>query len=302
MDKKTSRIFDGTKDEICRYICTVDDEFSSFAGAIERANARYTPDYARAEIDQAAQISRGRIASAFEQLMTKWQEAKGQLEQAAAEYIMRPVDPAFIANLRLYREFGLQISRRELDALILTAAGGYNALRALSSVARESGFVVTCPDAETYSKDLQTLQSEIESLERYRPEGAGMRETASALGRQMTLPKNRLFDPADPVDFVLVWQSSKMIGKYIDEISERWTSQFVPEITVDVKPGISREEAKKALEDAENEHIQAKQAAAAAVEVTRNDAERMASQIGKARREADERARDTIEHFVNGGR
>ncbi len=300
MDKKTSRIFDDVKTEAARYVTTVDDEFSSFAGAIERAKARYTPDYARAEIDQAAQISRGKIASAFEQLMTKWQEAKEQLEQAAAEFIMRPVDPAFIANLRLYREFGLQISRRELDALILTAAGGYNALRALSSVARESGFVVTCPDAETYSRDLQTLQSEIEGLERYRPQG--MKEVEAALGRQMTLPKNRLFDPADPVNFALVWQDSRMIGKHIDEISERWTSQFVPEITVDVKPGISREEAKKALEDAENEHIQAKQAAAAAVEVTRNDAERMASQIGKARREADERARDTIEHFVNGGR
>ena len=99
---------------------------------------------------QAIEEADKRFAYAISTAVTK-------LKKELDAYRRKPVNPELLAQLRAYTDFGLTMSRSELESYIRAAEGNHIALKIIQKVAENSGFSVTLPG--DFEKDLEMLES-----------------------------------------------------------------------------------------------------------------------------------------------
>ena len=158
------------------------------------------------------------LASIYSRLRDKWETScRVGLLKEASWYILRPISRNLLDTLRIYREFGLSMSRIEFYSLLHDAADSYVATRALAAISEGYGFRLTVPDVSDYSADIDRVQTLIESLEAYTPEGYA--KEAKTLDRQN-----------------MDGNEKNACESALDELAalaDKWKKPFAPHVTID---------------------------------------------------------------------
>lgn len=295
MSKSGTRyVFDDIKKTMDNYCREVDSAYEEYRRSLQQAKTMYNEAHLESERRKYLQTARMSLSSAYHALTTQYQEfGRKELCACMAEYATRPAKPAMLDTLRLYHEFGIEMSRPELDALLHDAVDSYIGLRALAKVAEASNFKLSVPDLGTWEEDVRWIDGVIESAERYVPQGFG--EEATAIGTShYTAQKNIAYAiynaSASITSRIIVDVGLKNFGKRLDEIHDRWTAAFIPSVTVEMERGMTRDEVKEALEAAQDERSKAVKAAADAVTVKDTSNVRLAAEMGRQRADAEQRA------------
>lgn len=187
--------------------------------------------------------------------------AVSELKEAMSGYLTAPANPALLEQLRVFTDFNVKMSRSELEAFILKAAGNYTALRAIQTVAANSGFTVTIP--EGFEEDLATIAKlgRVPSMycpPEYLSEGMEVLPDIPhfADNGSVAYSANR------PDSIYLLIQSGAFNAarRELTNISEKWSRAFVPSIS-ELKP-VRDPETQEIISTPEQQHAQAVEAAA----------------------------------------
>ena len=132
-------------------------EYRKGVAAAEREAAAFKDEAGEIAKRKAQLIAdaRHRVEAADERLAGAVSAAVSKLKKEMSGYLSKPAAPELLAQLKTYTDFGLKMSRTELESFILAAEGNYTALRAIQKVAVDSGFTVTIP--EGFEEDLATI-------------------------------------------------------------------------------------------------------------------------------------------------
>lgn len=218
-----------------------------------------------------------------------------RLKAALSEYITARPSRDYMDSLRDVKDFRLTMSRSELQGYITAAEGNFTALRALQSVAKGCGYMLTIPGVESFQTDVDAIEKAVRTPMMY---------AADYLHEGLeVMPDRPVFRPDGSVGgyggrpdsaYLIVRQQEfkSLLGK-LDEMSERWEADFVPslgefaELESDdgeiISPEVQRAEKLKAA----SERVQIKDMRAV----------ENAAQTGRQQAEADRKAAEGLAHY-----
>ena len=189
-----------------------------------------------------------------------------KLKKELSRYLTTPADPALLSQLQAYSDFHMKMSKGELEAFILRAEGNYTALRAIQTVAANSGFTVSIP--EGFEEDLATIAKLGRVPSMYCPH--------EYLSEGLQVLPDRPFFRDDgtvahstgrPDSIYLLIQSGAFNAarRELTNISEKWSRAFVPTIS-ELKP-VRDPETQEVISTPEQQHALAVEAAAETVNI-----------------------------------
>lgn len=215
-----------------------------------------------------------------------------KLRDCLAEYITDRPDKNLMDTLNTYRNFGLKMSRSEVQAFLPLLFGNCTAMRALAAVAKDSGLEVSVPSIDDFQKDLDTL----EKLARVPVQWTSMDTVSQAKELFGPTPvfgadgKNHVTGKGEPDFAHLVMVSSSF--DCIDNMAERWGANFIPEVS-EIEPEVFEN---VVLATSEELRAEAVQSGADGVKVTESDGDvNFAHELGGRRAE---QAAATLDHFT----
>lgn len=240
MNKQVKQIFSDIYNEIMRYEATVAAVLSGYErdlGFAKAESAKYK--------DESGELS-NRKSRLVTSARYEIREADKTLHDAVADdyipklrkelsaYVCGRADRQYVEVLRDFMDFGLKLTRPELDALILQADGSYTGLKMLSAVAEKSGFKMTTPSVDSYMGEI----TEIENAVRVPLLWAPRDHLVAAADVMEDRPIRRAdgsiagsYGRPDTTSLLMSSMSLNQICKTILETGERWAASFVPEIT-----------------------------------------------------------------------
>ena len=211
-----------------------------------------------------------------------------KLREALSDYVCKRADRDFMDSLRDMWDFNLSMSRAELAGYILGADGNYTALRALRAVAKQSGYRLTVPSADDYQGDIDRIERAVRVPVMYAPYDY-QHEALEVLSDRPVFRADGSFYTTgrpDSVYLLLRKQEFESAMNSVKDAGERWSVDFVPEIT-----------AFELVKDSDGGEITPEQQRAEAVKdaaqrvgVSDTTAEQMTQRITQEQAEADRRA------------
>lgn len=244
------------------------EEYRKGVSAAKREAAAYKDEAAELAKRKASLIAaaRHRIKVADERLAGAVNAAVPKLKEEMSGYLSKPANPELLAQLKTYMDFGLKMTRTELDAHILAAEGNYTALRVIQRVAADSGFTVTIP--EGFEEDSATIAKlgRVPSMwcpSDYLSEGMEVLPDIPHFGDNGTV----LYSANRPDSIYLLIQAGAFNSAHreLANISEKWGTAFVPSIS-EMKP-VKDTETGEVISTPEQEHSKAVEAAAETVDI-----------------------------------
>lgn len=189
-----------------------------------------------------------------------------KLKKELSRYLTTPADPALLSQLQVYADFNMKMSKGELEAFILRAEGNYTALRAIQTVAANSGFTVSIP--EGFEEDLATIAKlgRVPSMycpPEYLSEGMEVLPDIPHFADDGSVA----YSANRPDSIYLLIQSGAFNAarRELANISEKWGTAFVPSIS-ELKP-IKDSVTGEVISTPEQQHTQAVEAAAETVDI-----------------------------------
>lgn len=298
MNLRVKDALDDLISDINSYRSSMNVAYSQYREKCRRAKERYNETTYENEKRKYANEALCEFNAHYSHLQIQWETfQRATLREELVKYVVKPVKTELLNTLRLYKEFGLTMSEAEFNAILHEAADSYVGLRALAAISEGCGFRLTVPDVGEYEADIRQLDGLIDAAERYSPEGYGQEN--KELHRRFTKPVNQVWGDS-PTSFVTALAAVHGAEKSISAIAEKWEKAFVPTVTVEVKPGMTRTEAAEALKAANEQHEVDKADGASVVKVQDISAERQAAEMGRRNAEADQRAKDILENYTKG--
>lgn len=141
---------------------TVDKIFLDYQKAEQRARARFSPENFRTEflIGEYPKYA-GKARSCVDFDVEKVKDIFGQVRNDLSEWMLKPVKPDVLQTLDYVRRFGIRLSRTELQ-VIEKEIDSYFGRRIFSEIAKESGFIAECVDADSLLNSLDCAESCVE--------------------------------------------------------------------------------------------------------------------------------------------
>lgn len=302
MNKNIQKVFSGIHGEFANYQAAVASALSAYRRDLEAAK-RTAAQYK----DEAGELSRrkeGLIAAARSKIGEADKALHDavmmiylpKLREALSDYVCKRADRGYMDSLRDVWDFNLSLGRAELAGYILGADGNYTALRALHAVAKRSGYRLTVPSADDYQGDIDRIGRAVRVPVMYAPHDY-LHEALEVLPDRPVFRVDGSFYTTgrpDSVFLTLRAQEFENSLKAVTEAGERWSVDFVPEIT-----------AFEPVRDADGEEITPEQQRAEAVKdaaqrvgVSDTTAEQTAQRITQEQAEADRRAAEGLKHYL----
>ncbi|MCI9257744.1 hypothetical protein [Acutalibacter sp.] len=239
MNAKVKSTFYNIQNRFNKYQRAVTDALEQYRQGMEAAKERskaYKDEEGalKAEQEKLAAPARQAIAEADKALSDglKFIDIP-DLKEALSEYLCEKPTMQFMGTLNVYKDYGLSMSRMELDSLLIQSDGIYAALRAVASLAEKSGFRVSVPPVDQW-------QDEIETIERwtYTPLCYAPLEYAhEALEVMPQCPQRRhdgsimYMKQSESLDFILGDADFDLLVASLGDAKERWATAFVPAVT-----------------------------------------------------------------------
>ena len=302
MNKDIQKVFNDIHNEFTRYQAAVAATLSTYRRDLEAAK-RTAAQYK----DEAGELSRrkeGLIAAA----RSKVSEADKalhdavmmiylpKLREALSDYVCKRADRDYMDSLRDVWDFDLSMNRAELAGYILGADGNYTALRALQAVAKRSGYRLTVPSVDTYQRDIDTIERAVRVPLMVCPSDY-LHEALDVLPDRPVFRADGSFYTAgrpDSVYLILRKQEFEGAMKSVTEAAERWSVDFVPEITA-FEP-VKTDDGGEITP--EQQRAEAVKEAAQRVGVADTTAEQLAQAITAQQAEADRKAAAGLKHYL----
>lgn len=290
-------VFDSIIKYVNDYVSDVKDVYSELHGNLTHAKNIYNDETYKTESKKYVSSARNRLVTLYGVLKTSYDNfGRDELRKDISTFAMKPAKPEFLDSLRLYREFKLQMSRVELDALLPEAVLSYTGLRCLASVAAENHFSVSVPNIKDMEDDASRIDRYIQTAEKYVPEGYS--SEADLIGCDHYTDWNGRVYGNGSVSRILIREGLEKFEQHANEIYERWYSTFVPSIAViKIPDNASRQEVADALKDAETQKSEAVKSATANVQITDKRAIEFANEQGKREAEANEKYKTAMQHY-----
>ena len=212
-----------------RYVATIDALYPKYRADCNRNASLYTAEALDNQRKEAKKEYSIQLLNTFNEL---WRDVGVEVDlmrETLACWVSEPGDPAFLAQISAYKDFGLTLSKTELEALVEGAAGNYVALRCLDTLAHKSGFRVNIPSVNDFGRDLDQIRMDFWNLRLYGPVGDGdvldlLPDAVSYSGMQMGAPT--------VTQATMAWQAARNLDKHLEEIRGRWANSVQPMITV----------------------------------------------------------------------
>lgn len=302
MNKDIQKVFNDIHNEFTRYQAAVAATLSTYRRDLEAAK-RTAAQYK----DEAGELSRrkeGLIAAARSKIGEADKTLHDavmmiylpKLREAMSDYVCKRADRGFMDTLRDVWDFNLSLSRAELSGYILGADGNYTALRALQAVAKRSGYRLTVPSADSYQGDIDRIGRAVRVPVMYAPHDY-LHEALEVLPDRPVFRADGSYYTTgrpDSVYLIMRKQEFESAMNTVSEAGERWSVDFVPEIT-----------AFEPIKDAEGGEITPEQQRAEAVKdavqrvgVSDTTAEQLTQRITQEQAEADRRAAEGLKHYL----
>lgn len=297
-------IFDEVAAEIDR--CNSDraavyEDYRKGVAAAEQEAARYKDEAGELAKRKAPLIatSRHRIKVIDEHIASKVGAALPKLKKALSDYLTAPANPALLEQLRVFTDFNVKMSRGELEAFVLKAADNYTALRAIQTVAANSGFIVSIP--EGFEEDLETIAKlgRVPSMwcpAEYLSEGMEVLPDIPhfADDGSVAYTSNR------PDSIYLLIQSGAFNAarRELTNISEKWSTAFVPKIS-ELKP--VKDAATGEIISTLEQHTRAVEAAAQMADIKSAEKKIDVETVGQSvvnELRADTNIQSVLEHYI----
>lgn len=156
------------------------------------------------------------------------------LREALSEYVTAKPSAQVLDTLRVYREFGLEMSRTEIDSLLVAADGNFTALRALASVAKDSGFTVSVPTVEGFAGDIAAIDKLARTPVQWAP-SSYLDAAVDVFGdKPIFRADGSIAGYAGPHNAVSVMLASDGLNQFVngfDALENRWCSNFIPAVS-----------------------------------------------------------------------
>lgn len=212
-----------------RYVAGAEALWPKYREACNRNQGLYTAEAMEKQKQEAKREYRTRLLDMFDEL---WRDVGVEVDlmrETLACWVSEPGDPAFLAQISAYKDFGLTLSKTELEALVAGAAGNYVCLRCLDKLAQKSGFKVSVPSVDDFGRDLDQIRMDFWNLRLYGPVGDGdvldlLPDVVSYSGMQMGAPT--------VTQATMAWQGARNLDKRLEEIKGRWANSVQPMVTV----------------------------------------------------------------------
>ena len=212
-----------------RYVAGAEALWPKYREACNRNKGLYTSEAMEQQKQEAKREYRAQLLNTFNEMWMDVSVEVDLMRDALAAWVSEPGDPAFLAQISAYKDFGLTLSKTELEALVEGAAGNYVALRCLDTLAHKSGFRVNIPSVNDFGRDLDQIRMDFWNLRLYGPVGDGdvldlLPDVVSYSGMQMGAPT--------VTQATMAWQAARNLDKHLEEIRGRWSSSVQPMVTV----------------------------------------------------------------------
>lgn len=236
MKKEVKHIFDNIEQEFDRYGSTCNDIFARYRGQVDRAKAqcsKYKDESGelRKAKESLAAAARLEVEKADQKLHDQVSGYCEALRAALSEHVCTPAAPGFVQTLRNYKDFNVQPSRFELDALIRQAVGNYQGLRLLQAVTGK--YKLTFPQVEDYEADLARIERAAHTPILYTP--SGYQEEAHEIlpdaRRYLSNGKSYGIGRPNAVHLAVRVAEIESDRKALAPMADRWTGNIVPSIT-----------------------------------------------------------------------
>ena len=275
-----------------RHVSGVNASYSAYAADRDRNKGLYTEAALAAQAAQAQESGRRAVAQQMEDTRAAVLAEIEKMRSALYAWIAEPAAVDFLAQLRTYHDFDLKMEQIEIEAMAEQAAGCYVALKCLNAVAEKSGYHVNTPTLPDYMKDLDTIQRGFDALYLYAPQNGD--------GHSTDLLPNKNYRGIDygrptSTDVSIAVSGAKALEGMLRKIQERWSAHVQPTIT----------KAEDLPADEVNDIVRAaarKTPDAVTVDQSSTEAEDEARRIGAEMAEANRKADEGLQYYINGGR
>lgn len=263
-----------------RYVAGAEALWPKYREACNRNKGLYTSEAMEKQKQEAKREYRAQLLNTFNEMWMDVGVEVDLMRDALACWVSEPGDPAFLAQISAYKDFGLTLSKTELEALVAGAAGNYVCLRCLDKLAQKSGFKVSVPSVDDFGRDLDQIRMDFWNLRLYGPVGDGdvldlLPDVVSYSGMQMGAPT--------VTQATMAWQGARNLDKRLEEIRGRWSSSVQPMVTVteDVY-GADQQDAQEEAERIKQENAEQRTTSEdVTVEATDSEAVELARKLGK---------------------
>lgn len=212
-----------------RYVATIDALYPKYRADCNRNASLYTAEALDNQRKEAKKEYSIQLLNTFNELWRNVGVEVDLMRDALAAWVSEPEDPAFLAQISAYKDFGLTLSKTELEALVAGAAGNYVCLRCLDKLAQKSGFKVSVPSVDDFGRDLEQIKRGFWGLRMYAPMGGG--DATELLPDMVTYNGLQMGRPTVG-NVTLAWQGARNLDKRLEEIKGRWANSVQPMVTV----------------------------------------------------------------------
>ena len=212
-----------------RYVATIDALYPKYRADCNRNASLYTAEALENQRKEAKKEYSAQLLNTFNEM---WRDVGVEIDlmrEALAAWVSEAGDPAFLAQIKAYKDFDLSLSKTELEALVAGAGGNYVCFRCLDKLAERSGFRVSVPSVDVLSKDLEQIKRDFWGLRMYAPMGDG--DATELLPDMVTYNGLQMGRPTVG-NVTLAWQGARNLDKRLEEIKGRWANSVQPMVTV----------------------------------------------------------------------
>lgn len=282
-----------------RYVAGVDALYPSYRADCKRNANLYTTEAMEAQRKQVQADYKRRLLNAFDEL---WRDAEIELDlmrDALAAWVSEPGNPAFLAQIGAYRDFGLDLSKTELEALVEGAGGNYVCLRCLDKLAGQSGYKVAVPSVDALGKDLESIRQDFWGLRLYAPLGEG--DALDLLPDMVTIGGMQMGRPTIN-SVTIAYQTARNIEGHLAAVKGRWATNVLPVVTATAEVyGVDQQDVQEEAERVRaesNEHRTTSDTVT--VDGAGDDGVKLARQMGQKMAQTNAQAAKGMEHYLGG--
>lgn len=271
--KKT---FEYLQDHFAKHRATLTTIYSEHRAKRKQIADTYKPEAAEEQLQRLIESSRARVAEADDRLSLALGVVADKMRSRLNQYATAPVNHDLLDNLRALQDFGIKMSRAELNAYIKQAAGNLTALRCLAAIAEKSGMHLSFCGVDDLQKDIDLLERMSRVPMMTAPLDADLLHEALEV-----LPDCPVYAPDGHLMYTAGRPTSQQVvttatymenveNKHLPAMIERWTHSIIPsvdEITARMVEENDGEQDDAHAEAAQKEHAAAAEAVASAVNV-----------------------------------
>ena len=163
--------FSTLKTDIKRYQAEVEAALRNYSTQIENDAKWYKEDICAQRKEEHLKAARESVKNAEAGIALASRVAANKMRDCLKSMTSKPINPDFLENMRIIREFGVKLDKTELQNWVSLAVGNLTALRILEEVAKASGFKLNYTNFDAFNADIERVERFGANCQNYAPEG-----------------------------------------------------------------------------------------------------------------------------------